>query len=153
MYCQYYQGLKTCSNIPINQWYLSQPPGTQYKAIITWKYPVSYLYQLGYDLSVLLSEGNFTDKLQIYYSGNITNYNVYTIDSYHTGITFQASSPYVYAVILVLIAIIGFLIYEITVQVSQNPALSTAVPIISLAILLGAGAYGYSVYKKDKGKG
>ena len=153
-YCTNYQGVQVCSNIPLDQ----KPGPSHYKVTINFKVPfLSYIAWL--DLQVALSFNNFVSELakQLGYQPNVTNYKVYVIDAYNIGIEFDASSPpvlIVVAVILALTAVLAYIVYQISVEITQlfaGPAgqtLAKAVEYGSIALIIAAaGGVGYIIYK------
>lgn len=141
--CQNIQGINVCSN----NWSKDIPSGSKYFIDINLKLPVaiSFLPIITYDnfLSQLISLG---------YHGTIKNFKVTTDYAYHIYITFEASSPWVYIIALAIIAIIAFIIYEITVTISSNPVMSTGTSALmigaAVAIPIAAVAYLYSKKRK-----
>ena len=153
-YCTNYQGVNVCSNIPLDQ----KPGPSHYKVTINFKVPfLSYIAWV--DLQVALSFDNFVSELakQLGFQPNITNYKVYVIDAYNIGIEFDASSPpvlIVVAVILALTAVLAYIVYQISVEITQlfaGPAgqtLAKAVEYGSIALIIAAaGGVGYIIYK------
>ena len=118
-YCTVYNGIKVCSNYPLNQ----QPPPSHYKIDIHFKLP--FLNYIGWaDLEVMLSFQNFINALSqaLGYTPKITNYKVYASGNYDLYIEFDASSPIpliVWAVIIGLIALIVWLIDYGIIQLTQ----------------------------------
>ncbi len=146
-YCEYKNGIKICSNIPFD----SKPSsGSYYSIDVKFKIPIA---AITVDLYDLLSYSNFSAMLLNYYTGKIYNYSITSISQYDLLIKFQADSPaplIIAAVITAILAIIAFIVLEITITVSKNPALSIAAPIFAIAAL---GITGLAIYHTIKKRG
>jgi len=133
-YCTVYNGIKVCSNYPLNQ----QPPPSHYKVDIHFKLP--FLNYIGWaDLSVMLSFQNFINALSqaLGYTPKITNYKVYAQGDYDVYIEFDASSPIpliLAIVILGLIAVIVWLVDYFLILLNQ-----LGIGAIILLAVLGIG--------------
>jgi len=107
-YCTVYQGIKICSNYPLNQ----QPPPSHYKVDIHFKLP--FLNYISWaDLSVMLSFQNFINALSqaLGYTPKITNYRVYAQGDYDVYIEFDASSPIPLILAIVILGLIALIVW------------------------------------------
>jgi hypothetical protein len=164
-YCTTQNGIRICSNIPLNQ----QPtPGSQYTITVNTSIPLIAVFALTGISGVaafytLTSQQNFEAQLKKQgYTGNITNYKVEIpslLDSKFY-IKFTASSPLpqlVAIAIIMLLAVIGLYIIYMIVDVVLGPASGapgggiggTAIRIGLGIALIGGGLLGlYYLYKK-----
>jgi len=107
-YCTVYQGIKVCSNYPLNQ----QPPPSHYKIDIHFKLP--FVNYIGWaDLEVILSFQNFINALSqaLGYTPKITNYKVYASGNYDLYIEFDASSPIPLILAIVILGLIALIVW------------------------------------------
>ena len=107
-YCTVYNGIKVCSNYPLNQ----QPPPSHYKVDIHFKLP--FLNYISWaDLEVMLSFQNFINALSqaLGYTPKITNYKVYASGNYDVYIEFDASSPIPLILAIVFLGLIALIVW------------------------------------------
>jgi len=149
MYCSWVKGVHVCSNIPVSQWNQSSPSG-HFEILIHLKIPSAPFMA---DIDNILSHWKFTQALATEgYNGNIKNYKAIALNWTTLKITFDADSPQIIALVIVLLTLIGLgiVINDILISINKNPLLSGGIDIIAIAVLIGAIVFGFKSIKGGK---
>ena len=136
-------GIPVTSNVPLSGHYAGHWQ-------IDLNFRIPYLDYAGY-LAALQLEGIVAD----FYKGPITNFSSKPYNDLIWRIQFDATSPEIIPLLEVIIPAIATviaiaLIADILVTITDNPTTAVAIPIIAIAVLLGAGAYLISKVKRRR---
>ncbi len=151
---------KICSNLPINEWNTKQPDGTHYDTDIHFSIPISQIVEWSTILDMITIPALETEFQAAGYAAKISNLKLSTPTSYDLMISFDANSPWVYLVVIVILAILAvigiYLIDQITVTISKSPALSVGAGAMGVAVAIGVVAVSLIalsqyIHKKKKG--
>ena len=162
-YCEVTNGIRVCSNIPLDQ---IPPSNSQYNITINTNLPLIVIFSLTGISGVasfyaMISQQNFEAWLKKQgYNGTISNYkvNIPSLFDSKINITFTASSPPVTLILYVILALLSVIaIYFISMDIQVifgGSGPGSEVAKIGLGIfLIGAGIFGlYFLAKKIGGK-
>ena len=162
-YCEVINGIRICSNIPLDQ---APPSNSQYQITINTNLPLIVIFSLTGISGVasfyaMISQSEFEAQLKAHgYNGSINNYkvNIPSLFDSKIYISFMASSPPVTLILYVILALLSVIaIYFISMDIQvifggSGPGSETAK--IGLGIfLIGASIFGlYYLAKKIGGK-
>lgn len=128
--CKTIKGIKVCSN----NWSQNITSGSKYHNNIHFNAPIAWMY---------IDQITFTNWInelkKLGYNGFIWDFKATTDYAYNIDVYFTATSPWVYLIALVIIAIIGFEVYEITVNITSTLKSSPVLRKGTSALLVGAG--------------
>ena len=162
-YCEIINGIRICSNIPLDQ---APPSNSQYQITINTNLPLIVIFSLTGISGVasfyaMISQQNFQNELKKQgYNGTISNYkvNIPSLFDSKIYISFTASSPLpqlIAYIILALVVVIGIYFISIDIQVifgGSGPGSEIAKTGLGI-FLIGAGIFGlYYLAKKIGGK-
>jgi len=162
-YCEVINGIRICSNIPLDQ---VPPSGSQYQITINTNLPLIVIFSLTgisgiASFYAMTSQSEFQAQLKAHgYNGTISNYkvNIPSLFDSKVYISFTASSPPVTLILYVILALLSVIaIYFISMDIQvifggSGPGSEIAKTGFGI-FLIGAGLFGlYYIAKKIGGK-